>query len=97
MSELVARAEAGESIRSIARDVGVANSALTRMLRGEGVVISKRNVSDNEAAQMAAEYAADATMAELEKKYELSHGAVFRALHRSGVETRDMAPRRQRR
>lgn len=67
------------------------------MLRGEGVVISKRNVSDNEAAQMAAEYAADATMAELEKKYELSHGAVFRALHRSGVETRDMAPRRQRR
>lgn len=67
------------------------------MLREEGVVISTRNVSDDEAAEMAAEYAAGARMAELEKKYELSHGAVFRALHRTGVETRDMAPRRQRR
>ncbi len=96
MSALAARAEAGESIRSIARVVGVANSALTRILREEGVVLSKRKTCDNAAAKMAAEYVAGATMAELEKKYELSHGAVFRASHRTGVETRTMNPRRQR-
>lgn len=73
----------------------MANSALTRMLREQGVEISKRKVSDDEAAAMAAEYEAGATMAELEKKYELSHGAVLRSLHRSGVETRAKAPRRK--
>jgi Mor family transcriptional regulator len=65
------------------------------MLRGEGVEISRRKVNDDEAAAMAAEYEAGATMAELEKKYELSHGAVLRSLHRSGVATRAKAPRRK--
>lgn len=95
VDELCGRARAGESVRSLAREVGVANSALTRMLREQGVEISKRKVSDDEAAAMAAEYEAGATMAELEKKYELSHGAVLRSLHRSGVETRAKAPRRK--
>lgn len=95
VEELVGRARAGESVRSLAREVGVANSALTRMLREQGVEITKRKVSDEEATVMAAEYEAGATMAELEKKYELSHGAVLRSLHRSGVATRAKAPRRK--
>ncbi|MFK4728279.1 hypothetical protein ROT00_01190 [Agromyces mediolanus] len=95
VAELVRRARAGESIRSLARELDVANSALTRMLREEGVVISKRKVSDDDAAAMAREYEAGATMAELEKRYELSHGAVLRALHRSGAKMRASAPRRK--
>ncbi|WP_108250007.1 hypothetical protein [Planctomonas deserti] len=66
------------------------------MLREQGVEISKRKVSDEEAAAMAAEYAAGATMAELEQSHNMSHGAVLRSLHRSGVAMRASAPRRKR-
>jgi len=93
VEELVGRARAGESVRSLARELGVANSALTRMLREQGVEISKRKVSDDEAATMAHEYQGGSTMAELEKKHGLSHGAVLRSLHRSGVVMRARAPR----
>lgn len=96
VEEQCARATAGGSVRWLAREVRVANSALARMLRKQGVEISKRKVSDDEAAAMAAEYDAGATMAELEKKFALSHGAVLRSLHRSGDDTRAKAPRRSR-
>lgn len=95
VDELVRRARAGESVRSLARELDVANSALTRMLRAQGVEISKRKVSEEEAAAMAREYEAGATMAELEKKYGLSHGAVLRAVHRCGAKMRASAPRRK--
>lgn len=95
VEELVQRALAGESVRSLARELGVANSALTRMLREQGVAISKRKVSDDEAAKLAREYAAGATMAQMEKEYGLSHGAVLRSLHQSGVAMRAKAPRRR--
>ncbi len=94
VSELVARAEAGESVRSIARDVGVANSALTRMLREEGVEISKRKVSADEAAMLKAEYELGATVRELEKRFNLSHGAVLRALNSQGTEMRPNSRRK---
>jgi lambda repressor-like predicted transcriptional regulator len=82
VAELAQRAQAGESVRSLAREVGVANSALTRMLREQGVAIEKRKVSGEEAAQIKAEYESGATMRELEGRHGLSHGAVFRALKR---------------
>lgn len=93
VAELVLRMEAGESVRSLARELNVANSALTRMLRAQGVTIQKRKVSGEEAAVMANEYEAGATMREIEAKHGLSHGAVFRSLHKSGVEMRAKAPR----
>ncbi|MDL9980069.1 hypothetical protein [Microbacterium candidum] len=96
VDELVRRAQAGESVRSLAREIGVANSALTRMLRDRGVTISKRRVNDHEMAAMAKEYVAGVTMAELEQKFGLSHGAVYRALHRAGIEPRASAPRKSR-
>ena len=95
MAELVRRAQAGDSVRSLARELGVANSAPTRMLRAQGVIIQKRKVSDDETAAMAKEYEAGATMREIEAKHGLSHGAVLRSLHRSGVEMRVPAPRKR--
>lgn len=95
VAELVRRAETGESVQSLARELGVSNSALTRMLRAEGVIIQKRRVSDEEATIMAKEYEAGATLREIEAKHGLSHGAVLRSLHRSGVEMRAKAPRRR--
>jgi len=73
----------------------VANSALTRMLKAEGVALIKRKVSDAEAASLAKEHKAGATIRELEARHGLSHGAVLRALHRAGVEMRAKAPRRR--
>jgi hypothetical protein len=64
------------------------------MLKAEGVQIQKRKVSECEAATLATDYRAGATMRDLEAKYSLSHGVVLRALHREGVEMRAKAPRR---
>lgn len=94
-AELVRRVERGESVRSLAQELGVANSALTRMLRAQGASIAKRKVSDATACQMAAEYEAGTTIRELEVKHGLSHGAVYRALHRVGAAMREPAPRRK--
>lgn len=90
---MVERFKAGDSARSLARERGVAASAVVRLLREQGLEVSKRKVSEEDAVAMAAEYEAGAAMAELEAKYSLSHGAVYRALHRTGVETRASAPR----
>lgn len=95
VAELVRRVKAGESVRSLARELDVANSALTRMLRAEGATVQKRTVSDDEAAAMTKEYAAGATMREIEARHGLSHGAVLRSLHLSGVTMRASAPRRK--
>ena len=92
--ELVERAQAGESARSLARELGVASSALTRMLRAQGVEVSRRKLSDSETARLRAAYDRGATIAELEKSHGLSHGAVIRALHRAGTEMRPRAPRK---
>ena len=83
---LVERSRAGESATSLAKEVGVAPSALIRMLRDHGVEVQKRKVPDGVAQAMATEYKAGATMRDLEAKYGLSHGVVFRALHRVGNE-----------
>jgi hypothetical protein len=93
VEELSRRAAAGESARSLAREVGVANSALVRMLREQGVSIHRRKVGEEEERALANAYEAGQTVAELEKSFTLSHGAVLRALHRAGVEMRAKAPR----
>ncbi|NYF28115.1 hypothetical protein [Microbacterium sp. JAI119] len=93
VNEMVRRANSGESARSLALELGVANSALTRMLREEGVTIQKRKVSAEDELALARAYEAGNTIAELEKSFNLSHGAVLRALHRAGVEMRAKAPR----
>lgn len=80
------RYEAGESARSLAAEHSVAASALIRLLRDYNVVVRRRKVADDEAG---------ATMAALEDEYCLSHGALHRALHRVGVETRASAPRKK--
>lgn len=82
------RYESGESARSIASDLGVATSALIRLLREHNVIVRTHSVTTQQAAVMAMEYKEGVTMAELQEKYKLSHGAVFRALHRAGIEAR---------
>lgn len=80
---LVRRAQAGESVQSLAREVGVAHSALTRMLRAQGVTIQRRKVGEEEERALAKAYEAGHTIAELEESFRMSHGAVLRALHRA--------------
>lgn len=89
------RYESGESATSIAKDLGVAPSALLRLLTQKQVVVRRHGLTPKQDAMLAKEYEAGATMAELEKTHRLSHGAVFRALHRAGVEMRESAPRRR--
>lgn len=83
IEELVRRHSEGESVRTLAVEVDVAASALVRLLRSEGLVIEKRKLSDALVQQLAVEYDAGATMRELEQSHGLSHGVVFRALHRA--------------
>jgi len=59
------------------------------------VVVRKLVVTPETATAMAQDYDTGMTMVELEKKYELSHGAVLRALHRQGAEMRANAPRKK--
>ncbi|WP_092918258.1 helix-turn-helix domain-containing protein [Agrococcus baldri] len=66
-----------------------------RLLREHDVVVTKQKVTETEARRLAENYEAGATMRELERKFGLSHGAVMRALHRSGVEMRAKAPRKK--
>lgn len=94
VGEVVRRAVAGESARSLAEELGVAASALVRMLREQGVPIQRRKVSEEEERALARAYEAGNTIAEPEKQFRLSHGAALRALHRAGVEMRAKAPRK---
>lgn len=89
IDDAVRRYREGESARSIAIDIGVAPSALVRLLREKGVTVKNTRVTTEQARRMANEYEGGATMRELEARYGLSHGAVFRALHRTDGQLRD--------
>lgn len=88
VATIVSRYEEGESATAIAKDLSVAPSALLRLLVSKQVVIRKHGLTPEQDAMLAKEYEAGATMAELEKKHQLSHGAVSRALHRGGAKMR---------
>ncbi|GEK80149.1 hypothetical protein ABA31_15000 [Agrococcus baldri] len=93
IAEIVRRARAGESARSLAIEYVVAPSSMAKLLRENGVTVSRRTVTKTKTRILAREYEDGATMRELETKHGLSHGAVLRALHRSGVTMRAKAPR----
>lgn len=94
IEEVVRRYEAGESARALASESGVAPSALIRLLRERNVVVRMQVVTPDQEVAMAQEYEGGMTVAELETKHRLSHGAVLRVLHRMDVEMRAKAPRR---
>lgn len=93
VQDIIRRHEGGESARSVAASHGVSTSAVVNLLRDNSVVVKKRRVTEAESRKLAKEYEAGATMRELQAKYDLSHGAVMRALHRTGVQMRAKAPR----
>lgn len=88
VDEIVRRYTAGESARQLAREHEVAPSALLRLMRERKVVVRKRAVEWAETKELARLYEAGATMAELEERFGLSHGAVHRSLRRAGVSMR---------
>jgi hypothetical protein len=93
LDEIIRRYQAGMSATALAREAGIAPSALLRLLRERNVVIRQHGVPEEVALAMGQEYEAGATKAELQEKF--TFGAVLRALHRSGVEMRAKAPRRK--
>ncbi|KQZ84137.1 hypothetical protein ASD56_08980 [Microbacterium sp. Root166] len=94
MADIIHRYEAGESARSLSEQYGVSTSAVVNLLRDNAVVVKKRRVTNAEAKAMAEEYEAGATVAVIENKHKVSHGAVLRSLHRSGVAMRAKGPRK---
>lgn len=82
VNEIVDRYTTGESATALAKEYDVAPSALLRLIRERNVVVRTNRVSPDLTATLVAEHEAGTSMAKLEAKYRLSHGAVFRALHR---------------
>ena len=95
IDEIVRRYGTGESARLLATELGVAPSALLRLLRERNVVVRRQVITPEQKDLMARNYAAGMTVAELKDKHGVSHGAVLRALHRAGVEMRAKAPRKR--
>jgi hypothetical protein len=77
IDDVVQRYEARESARTLAAESGVAPSALLRLLRERNVVVRRQVVTPDQEETMARDYEAGMTMAELEEKRGLSHGARF--------------------
>lgn len=88
------RYQLGESATSLAKEHGVAPSALLSLMREQNVVVRKRYISAELTVVMADEYKAGATLAELEATHGRSHNAVLRALRSVGVEMRPTGRRR---
>jgi len=85
IDEVLRRYQAGESATALAKELGVAPPALLNLMRERQVVVRQHGISKELAAVLAAEYEAGATVAELEAKHRLSHGAVMRALKSVGA------------
>lgn len=66
IDEVVQRYEAGASAGSLARELGIATSALLRLLRERNVVVRRRLVTAETEQSMAQEYKAGMTVAELQ-------------------------------
>lgn len=89
-AEIVRRYQDGTSANTLAKEHGIAPSALLNLLRAEHVVVRTNRVSNAEAEQLKYEYENGATVALLCERHTLSHGAVLRALHRAGATMRSV-------
>jgi hypothetical protein len=95
IDEIVRRYGTGESARLLATESGVAPSAPLRLLRERNVLVCRQLVTPELQSLVAQGYETGMTVAELRGKHVVSHGAVLRALHRTGVTMRAKAPRRR--
>lgn len=80
---LIRQYRSGQSASAVARQAGVSTSALLTLLRKHGVAVRRPGISDTLARALAQAHQAGATLRQLEQQYGLSHGVVWRAVHRS--------------
>lgn len=94
-AEIIRRYREGASASSLARELRVAPSALLKLLRADGVPVRTKSISNEQAERMKEEYETGATVQALMDRHGLSHGAVVRALHRTGTAMRPTGRRRR--
>jgi DNA invertase Pin-like site-specific DNA recombinase len=96
MDEIVRRYEAGEGSPTIAREYGVAPSALIRALRARGVRIREQVLSDEVVARAAQLYESGLPVQRVADELHVAKSTLLRALKKAGVQMRPMrAPRKE--
>jgi lambda repressor-like predicted transcriptional regulator len=86
--DIVSRYQAGDSTPALARDYGVAKSALLQLLRNEGVPMRKQAITSADAKQAARLYEGGMSITEIVEQIGYSYSTVRKSLHDSGVTMR---------
>jgi DNA invertase Pin-like site-specific DNA recombinase len=96
MDEIVRRYNAGEGSPAIARDYGIAPSALIRALRVRGVRIREQVLSEDVVARAAQLYESGLPVQRVADKLHVAKSTLLRAMKKAGVQMRPMrAPRNE--
>lgn len=85
VAEIVSRYNAGHNTPALARDYGIAKSALLQLLRKEGVPLRKQAITSADAKQAARLYKRGLSITEIVERIGYSYSTVRKSLHESGV------------
>lgn len=87
-AEIIHRYSQGETAKALAEEFGIARNSVLNLLRENNVVVRRQPPTLEQQAQLAAEYEAGATIADLVTRHGHSYGAVRRVLKEAGVQMR---------
>lgn len=85
IEELVTRYTAGETIRNLSREYGVARSGLCTLLQVEGVELRAQGITPEDAEWAAQLYECGLTIRQVVERAGYSYGTIRTALHERGV------------
>jgi transposase-like protein len=85
IAEIISRYGAGQSTPALARDYGIAKSALLRLLHSEGVPIRKQAITPADTARAVQLYESGLSITEIVEQVGYSYNTVRKSLHESGA------------
>ena len=86
--DMLARYEAGASIREVAAAFNVHRETAARHLRSAGAQLRKTGLTEEQAARAEALYLSGQTLAQVGEKFGVSQGTIGRCLREHGMELR---------
>lgn len=93
IEELVTRYKAGDSTPALARDYGIAKSALLQLLHNERVTLRKQAITPRDPKRAARLYESGLSITVIVEQVGYSYSTVRKSLHESGVAMRPRGAR----
>jgi Helix-turn-helix domain len=87
-ADIVVRYQAGETTQQIGTHYGISKTRVAAVLRGQGVIIRRQGLNDQQVREAAKLYVAGNSLAQIGARFGVSHTTIAAVLRQQGVQLR---------